>query len=69
MKPASDPSLACSPRARMIDENPAHRLSRNAEEVCTVLPLHRSLVDDLEIRLVHKRCRSQRVIPPLAPHI
>jgi hypothetical protein len=56
-------------RARVVDENPAHRLRRNPKEVTPVLPLDTTLIDELEIGLVHEGGRRNGVIRALSPQV
>ena len=53
--------------ARMVDEDPSHGLSGDAEEVGAILPLHFPLIDELEERLVDEGCWLQRVVGALSP--
>ena len=62
-------ALAGRMRARMVDENPSHRLGRDPEEVGPVLPFHRPLVDELEEGLVDERRRLQGVVRALLSHV
>jgi hypothetical protein len=51
--------------ARVIDQNPSHDLRSDAEEMCPVLPIDVTLVDDAQIYLVHERSRLQGVADSL----
>ena len=42
---------------------------RDREEVRTVLPLHASLIHELQIRLVHQRRRRQGMVRTLPPQV
>src|SRR5262249_36511670 len=55
--------------ARMVDEDAAHRLSRDGEEVGAVLPVHAPVVDQAHVRLVDQRSGLQAVAGPLAFHV
>jgi hypothetical protein len=55
-------------RAR-IDEDAAHHLRGDAEELTAVLPRRAVLVDEFQVRLVHERRRFQRVIRPFPAHV
>src|SRR5688572_1358069 len=48
-------------RFGVINQNPAHHLSRDPEEVSAVLPVHLGLINQPQISLVHKRGGLQRV--------
>ena len=61
-------TLPCPSAACVIDENAAHELRRDAEEVRTVPPFDAALVDEAEIRLVHQRRRLKGDLIRLAPH-
>jgi len=45
----------------VIDEYAPHHLGRDAEEVCTILPLHVVLIHQSHIRLMNEGGRLQRV--------
>jgi hypothetical protein len=69
-----DPSHCAStfgsfPPPRVVDEDPPHQLRGDREEMRPVLPLHVTLIDQLQIRLVHKRRGLQRVVRALAPEV
>ena len=53
----------------MVDEDPAHRLRGDGEEVTAVLPVHPRLVDETEIRLVDERGRLERVAAALLSEV
>lgn len=53
----------------MIDEDPAHQLRRNAEELRTVLPGRASLIDQAHVQLVYERRRRERVIGTFPPEL
>jgi hypothetical protein len=55
--------------ARVVDEDAAHGLGRDAEEVRAVLPLHLALVDELEVRLVDEGGGLEGVVGALAPQV
>ena len=55
--------------ARVIDQNSPHCLRRNAEEMGPVLPPDRTLVNELQERLVDERGRLERVVRALAPQV
>ena len=55
--------------SRVVDENPAHRLRRDPEEVRAVLPPDVALLDELHKRLVDQRRRLERVVLALAPQV
>jgi hypothetical protein len=52
----------------MVDENAAHQLRRDAEEMRAVAPLDAPLVDQSKVRLVHERRGLQRVSRTFTPH-
>ena len=62
-------SLGHAPCPCTIDEDAAHHLRRDAEELTAVLPRRAALVDEFQVRLVHERRRLQRVIPPFPAHV
>jgi len=53
----------------MVDQDPAHGLRRDPEEVRAALPSNRPLIDELEKGLVDEGGGLQRVIDPLASHV
>ena len=58
-------TLVGDARARVIDQDPAHRLRGDREEVDPVLVRHRLAADEAEVQLVDDGVRLQRVIGPL----
>jgi hypothetical protein len=48
----------------VVHEDAPHHLRRDAEELSTVLPHHRPLIDKTKIRLVDEGGRLQRVVRP-----
>ena len=52
-------------RAGMIHKNLPHQARRNRKELCAILPSHAAQVDEAQVRLVHERGWSQRVVGPL----
>jgi hypothetical protein len=56
-------------RARVIDEDRAHCLGGDAEEMCAALGLYRRLILEPEIRLVHQRGCLQGMASWLRAHI
>lgn len=54
---------------RGIDEDATYHLGGDAEEMRPVLPLYRSLIDELQEGFVHQCSRLERVIRTLAPQI
>src|SRR6476620_9829722 len=57
------------PRSCMIDEYSAHRLRSDRKKVRPVLPVHLTLVDQFQVRLVDQSCRLERVADALASEI
>src|SRR5918993_2740058 len=55
--------------ARVIDEDAAHHLRRDAEEVRPVLPLHLRLIDEPQVGFVDERGRLQGVALSLAAQV
>ena len=53
----------------MVDENPAHGLCGDPKEVAPVLPLHATLIDELQVSLVNQGRCGDGVIRLLAPQI
>jgi hypothetical protein len=53
----------------MIDEDPAHQLRRNTEELRTVLPRRASLIDQAHVQLVHEGSRRERVVGTFSPQL
>ena len=53
----------------MVDEDAAHHLRRQAEELRAILPDNMLLIDEAQIRLVHERGRLQGVGAPLAAQV
>ena len=62
-------ALDASLRPRMIDEDAAHGLCGDTEEVRPVLPAHVALFDQLQERFVDEGGRLQRVVRALPPEI
>ena len=58
--------LLRTPLARMVDQDPAHRLGGDPEEVRPALPVDRALVDDPEEGLVDQCRGGQGVLVALA---
>jgi hypothetical protein len=58
-------TLASPPAARVIDEDAAHHLGSQGEEVGTTLQITPTLTHKAQVGLVHQRCRLQGVIGPL----
>jgi len=56
------------PPARVVHEQPAHRLRRHREEVATVAVARPVLADQLQVRVVDQHRRLDRVARRLAPH-
>jgi hypothetical protein len=52
--------------ARVVNEDPAHDLRRNPEEVPVILPVDGVLFDEPEVCLVNERGGLQRVAPTFA---
>ena len=50
----------------VIDEDASHRLRRDAEEVCPILPVHLTLIDQSQVDLMHQGRRLQRVVHAFA---
>jgi len=55
--------------ARVIDQDASHHLGCDPEKVCPALPIYRTLLDQLQIGLMHQRGWLQRVVAALAPHV
>ena len=55
--------------ASIIEQNPAHYLRRDAEEMGAILPLDLSLIDQTQVRFVDQRGRLQGMIRVLPPHV
>jgi hypothetical protein len=53
----------------MVDEDASHHLCGYAEELRTVLPVHRLLIDQTQVSFVDERRRLQSVIGPFAAEI
>ena len=51
--------------ARVIDQDPAHRLRGDREEMDPVLVRHRLAADEAEVQFVDDGVRLQRVVVPL----
>src|SRR5215472_8671765 len=62
-------TLRVTPRARVVDQNPAHQLRCNTEEVRAILPANVSEIHQAFVGLVNERCRLKGVALPFAPHI
>ena len=62
-------ALATSPRPRMVDQNPAHRLGADGEEMGATLPIHSALVDETHERFMDQRRRLKRMIFPLGSQV
>jgi hypothetical protein len=55
--------------ARVIHQDTAHHLRRQAEEVSAVLPRHGILTNQPQIRFVHEGRRLQRMVPTLLSQV
>ena len=55
--------------AGVIDQDMAHRLRRDTEEMGAVLPFDLALVDEPEVCLADERRRLQWVAGRFAPHV
>lgn len=64
-----DEALVTEPMPRIVHEDASHQLRRDGKEVGAVLPLCRSLIDQLDVRLVHQSRRLERVVRPLLGEI
>jgi hypothetical protein len=53
----------------MVDQDAAHQLGRNTEELCAVLPLCVRLINKSEVNLVYESGGLKSVIPALASHV
>jgi hypothetical protein len=53
----------------MVNQDSAHQLRRNSQELFPVFPLHLSLLKQPEIGLMHQRRRLQCVVTVLAAHV
>jgi len=53
----------------MIDQDVAHHLGADGEEVCAVLPLKFLLADQLQVSLIHERSCLQRVAGAFLIHL
>jgi hypothetical protein len=56
-------------RPRRIGENPAHQPGRQREEVNAILPFYVADSYQTDERLVHERCRLQRMARPFPAHV
>jgi len=54
---------------RVVDQDSAHHLRSDTEEVRTILPVDLALVEEPQIDLVNQRGRRQRVIDPLVSEL
>lgn len=53
----------------MVDENMAHHLGSDTEEMCAILPLWRFLTNQTQISLVYQRGALQGVIGTFVPKV
>src|SRR3989454_6350932 len=67
MRPAAALCVGMTPC--MIDQDAAHQLCGNSEEVRAVFPVNALAIDQPHICLVDQRCRLQRVTGTLAAHV
>jgi hypothetical protein len=51
----------------LVNQDPAHHLGRQREEVRAILPISLTLVDQSQVRFVDQGRRLERVPWPLAP--
>ena len=56
-------------RPRVIHQQTAHDVRRDGEEMRPVLPARASLIDELQVGLVHQRGGAQRMVAPLAHQV
>lgn len=62
-------ALVAQVSACVIDQDPAHGLRSNCEEMGPALPVHRPLLDQLEIGLMNQGGGLQGVLSALAAHV
>ena len=55
------------PLARVVDEDPAHQLRRDSEEMRPVLPIGMTLLDEAYVCFVDQSGSLQGVVAALAP--
>jgi hypothetical protein len=53
----------------VVDEDPAHDLRRNTEEMRTILPVDAPLIDEPDVHLMNESRWRQRVVGPLVPEL
>jgi len=53
----------------MVNQDAPHQLCGHAKEMCPALPVHRLLLHQLQISLMHQRGSLQRVVGSLVAHI
>src|SRR5688572_28058067 len=63
------PAFCVQMAARVVNENPAHHLSRDGKKMCAAVPLDASLIDKPQECLIYQRRGLQSVAPVLAVHI
>jgi hypothetical protein len=54
---------------RVIDEDAAHRLRRNGQEMSTVLPVHALVINETHVGFVDQCCRLQAVAGAFTSHV
>ena len=62
-------ALCVEMAASIVDQDPAHHLSGDSEEMRAVVPLNISLIDKTDERFVHQRGRLECVACALAVHV
>jgi hypothetical protein len=55
------PAFVRAPGSRMVHQNPSHQRRGDPEKMCTIAPLHLSLIDKAHVRFMDKSRRLQRV--------
>src|SRR5262245_28285839 len=55
--------------ARVVYQNAAHQLSRDPEEVCTVLPAHILLINESQVGFVDQRRSLKRMAGSFPTHV
>jgi len=58
-------SFFALPAPSMVDQDATHHTAGNAKEVVAILPIDSVLTSELQVGLVHQRCRLQRVVSAL----
>ena len=65
----SSPTFISEMCTGVVDENSAHELRGDAKEMRPPLPIHRTLLDKLEVGFMDQSSRLECMVSPLSAHV